>query len=110
SYARRISNLEGRLDRRFPPSFSYLLSHYSFPAFDLKLMTLFANTGEATHLELATRLFADRTMSPTLLAAGFIQIGQPADGSYDPVCFDCSQGRAEAPIVRLDHEAILQLG
>jgi hypothetical protein len=46
-------------------------------------------------------------MSPALLSAGFIQIGNPYFYNYDPVCFDCKLGAAEPRVVQLDHEAIL---
>jgi hypothetical protein len=40
---------------------------------------------------------------------GFLQFGLPHEGNYDPVCFDMKRrNSADAPIVQLDHEEILQ--
>jgi hypothetical protein len=46
-------------------------------------------------------------MSPHLLRAGFLQIGQWFIGHYDPMCFDCNSRTVEPRIVQLDHEEIL---
>src|SRR5205823_3300552 len=75
-----------------------------------RIMMFFANTGEDTFWELGKRLFQDQHMSPHLLAAGFLQIGNPFFYKYDPVCFDTKSPRIEKRIVQLDHEAILQRG
>src|SRR5690606_21606695 len=95
-----IESLETGLPRPFPPSFRSLVTRYMFPAFDLGPVHLFANTGEPElEEELAARLFADPAMSEGLLANGFVQIGRPVDGSYDPVCFDTKlrRGGGESP-------------
>ena len=70
----------------------------------------YAHTGEDTFWELGKRLFSDKHMSPHLLVAGFLQIGNPFFYNPDPVCFDCNSARPESRIVQLDHEAILQRG
>jgi hypothetical protein len=106
----RIEHLEKRTGRSFPPSFQYLLTNYSFPAFEFGSLMFFANTGEETFWELGKRLFQDPHMSPQLLEAGFLQIGNPYFYNYDPVGFDCKSPRIEKRIVQLDHEAILQHG
>jgi hypothetical protein len=106
----RIEQLETRTRRPFPPSFQHLLANYSFPAFEFGPMMFFANTGEDTFWELGTRLFQDQHMSPQLLEAGFLQIGNPFFYNYDPVCFDGNSPSIEKRIVQLDHEAILQHG
>ena len=106
----RIDELEKRTGSQFPPSFQYLLANYSFPAFEFGPMMFFANTGENTFWELGKRLFKDEHMSPHLLRAGFLQIGNPFFSNYDPVCFDGKSPRIEKRIVQLDHEAILQRG
>jgi hypothetical protein len=106
----RIEQLQQRTGRPFPPSFQYLLANYSFPAFEFGPLMFFAHTGEDTFWELAKRLFQDEHMSPHLLRAGFLQIGNPFFYNYDPVCFDGNGPRIEKRIVQLDHEAILQHG
>lgn len=104
----RIKQLEQQTGRPFPPSFQYLLANYSFPAFEFGPMMFFANTGEDIFWELGKRLFKDKHMSPHLLRAGFLQVGNPFFYNYDPVCFDINSPRIEKRIVQLDHEAILQ--
>jgi hypothetical protein len=106
----RIEELQRQIGSPFPPSFHYLLANYSFPAFEFGPMMFFANTGEDTFWELGKRLFQDQHMSPHLLRAGFLQIGNPFFYNYDPVCFDGKSPRIEKRIVQLDHEAILQRG
>jgi hypothetical protein len=108
--SRQIQQLEKRAGRSFPPSFHYLLANYSFPAFEFGPLMFFANTGEDTFWELGNRLFQDPHMSPHLLRAGFLQIGNPYFYNYDPVCFEGNSPRIEKRIVQLDHEEILQRG
>ena len=103
----RILRLEDRIGRVFPPSFLDLVSRFSFPAFEYGPLLFFANHCEETFWDLSRRLFSDPTMSPALLSAGFIQIGNPYFYNYDPVCFDCNLGAPEPRLVQLDHEAIL---
>jgi hypothetical protein len=103
----RIELLQARMGRRFPPSFLDLVSRFSFPAFEHGPVLFFANHREQTFWDLSRKLFADPTLSPALLSAGFIQIGNPYFYNYDPVCFDCNLGTTEPRLVRLDHEAIL---
>lgn len=103
----RIEVLQTRIGRRFPPSFRDFVYRYSFPAFEHGPLLFFANHREETFWDLGRRLFLDPAMSPTLLSAGFIQIGNPFFYNYDPICFDCSVGATEARLVQLDHEAIL---
>lgn len=103
--------LESRLPRRLPPSYRSLATRYAFPAFDLGPVHLFANTGAPEEVdELSVRVFLDPVMSGVLLRNGYVQIGRPVDGSYDPVCFDLNErrGGGESPIVRIDHESALQ--
>jgi hypothetical protein len=104
----RVRALETRLGRSFPRSFRSFLSRYSFPAFECGPIMFFANTGEPLFWELGTKLFADPHMSPVLLEAGYIQIGNPFFYNYDPICFDPNTSADEYRIVRFDHEAILQ--
>ena len=103
----RIQLLQDRIGRAFPPSFSDLVSRYSFPAFEHGPLLFFANHREETFWDLSRKLFSDPTMSPALLSAGFIQIGNPYFYNYDPICFDCNAGTSEPRLVQLDHEAIL---
>ena len=71
----------------------------------------FANTARGHVLGTpGKRLFQDPHLSPHLLRAGFLQIGNPYFYTYDPVCFDGNTPRIETRIVQLDHEEILQRG
>lgn len=106
----RIDDLHKRTGWQFPASFHYFLANYSFPAFEFGSLMFFANTGHDTFWELGKRVFQDEHMSPQLLKAGFLQLGNPYFYNYDPVCFDCNSPRPEMRIVQLDHEAILQRG
>ena len=103
----RMEVLQDRIGRRFPPSFLNLVSRFSFPAFEHGPLLYLANHSEETYWDLSKKLFEDPTMSPMLLSAGFIQIGNPFFYNYDPVCFDCNLGATEPRLVQLDHEAIL---
>ena len=56
-----------------------------------------------------TELLKTRESFPPCTKNGFLQFGLPHEGNYDPVCFDMKRRkRADAPIVQLDHEEILQ--
>jgi hypothetical protein len=104
-----IEPLEHKLPARLPPSFRSLVARYSFPSFEVGALALFANKGDGGEDELANAVFKDKVMVDVTHKAGFIQFARPADGWYDPICFDTG-GRSknrEFPIVRLDHEAIL---
>lgn len=68
--SRRIESLQHRIARRFPPSFLYFLSTYSFPAFECGPLMFFANTGEDTFWELEKRLFKGPHMSPAAVEGG----------------------------------------
>jgi hypothetical protein len=105
---KRLSDFQARLPRRLPQSFSSLLSRYSFPAFDVAGITLFAwDSAANSYTEDAS---APRgSLSEVLIPAGFVQIGRPSTGLFDAVCFDLN-GRAqnrEQRIVLADHEEIL---
>jgi hypothetical protein len=106
----RIRQLEARLRRSFPKAFRDLITRYSFPEFDCGPLTFFSNTGHDLFYELSGRLFLDPHMSPVLLEAGYLQIGNPFFPNYDPVCLAPSEPGQEGAVVQLDHEMILQHG
>lgn len=109
SYAPWIEQFESKLPARLPVSFHSLITRYSFPSFEVKSLALFANIWNDEEGELSSVIFKDKTMAEVTHKAGYIQFARPADGSYDPICFDTRErsGNQESPIVRLDHEAIL---
>jgi hypothetical protein len=107
--APRIEEFESKLPARLPASFRSLITRYSFPAFEVKSLALFANLGDDEEEELSNAVFKDKTIAGVTLHAGYIQFARPADGCYDPICFDTNRRskNREFPVVRLDHEAIL---
>jgi hypothetical protein len=101
----RLSELEARLPKRLPQSFTSLLSLYSFSSFDVCGISLFA-------WDKASNGYLDATKGPLaemLLPAGFVQIGRPDTGDFDAVCFDLNTPKQnrEYQIVRIYHEEIL---
>ena len=105
-----IEEFEAKLPRRLPPSFASLVTRYSFLSFELAEVEFFANLGDHEEEELVEVAFKDQYLWRPALAQGFIQIGRPTDGSYDPVSFDMRTSRSDGewPLVRLDHEELLQ--
>ncbi|HZG50998.1 MAG TPA: SMI1/KNR4 family protein [Pyrinomonadaceae bacterium] len=105
----RIEQFESRLPARLPASFRSLVTRYSFPAFAVNSLSLFANNDVEVEQELSHAVFQDKVIADVTLRAGYIQFARPADGRYDPVCFDTNERskNREFPIVTLDHEAIL---
>jgi hypothetical protein len=104
-----VAPFEARLPCQLPPSFRSLIRRYRFPSFDSGGVTLFGNVNGHDPDELVVRVFRDATLASVTQRNGFVQIGRPADLSYDPVCFDlrARTKSGEAPLVRLDHEQIL---
>ncbi len=104
-----IDELETKLGKRYPPSFHSLLTRYQFAPFEIGGIEFFANTGSDDIDEMSVAIFRDPIISQTTQAQGFVQFARPADGSYDPICFDTSAQahNREYPIVQIDHEQIL---
>lgn len=101
---------QNKLPQKLPESYFSFISRYAFPGFEIEPIFFFANTGEDNLWELSKRVFTDNFMSSFLRKNGFIQLGNPDNRSYDPVCFDCRQGLkkgSDYPIVQVDHEWIL---
>ena len=104
-----VADLESKLPKRFPRSFGSFIARYSFPAFDLWGISFFGNTGANNENDLEAAIFKDRGLCEVLLSNGYVQIGRPDSGDYDPVCFDPTGpiNNREYPIVRIDHEEVL---
>ena len=91
----------------YPRLFSDLLEHHSFITFDIGGVRIHSNLrGEEDNLE---DLLSDKFLTEAICNAGFSPFGRPSGGDYDRVCFDLRKGGRpmDAPIVVLDHEAIL---
>ena len=105
----RLIQFEATLPNRMPLSYESFLSRYSFVPFDAGGISFFgwySTSGEDPDMIPKT----NRDMSKELGSGGYVQIGRPDTGHYDPVCFDLNQPRQnrEWRIVLADHEQILQ--
>lgn len=102
--------LVSALPTKYPPSFMSLIGRYIFDQFTAEKITFYSNHGDNTDVDLSTAIFKDKIIFKTTTANGFLHFARPANGSYDPLCFDIRGGNKnkEYPIVRLDHESILQ--
>jgi hypothetical protein len=104
-----VEELEEKLPQRWPKPFRSLIQRYRFCNFEIGPLMPFANSGHQLFYELSDRVFKDKGIFPTLHKNGFLQFGLPHETNYDPICFDMKRrNRADAPIVQLDHEEILQ--
>ena len=106
--ASRLGMFEDKLPRRLPQSFASFLSQYSFPAFDVMGISLFAWDSDSNAYAEEAKA-AKNSLSELLLPAGYVQIGRPDTGDFDAICFDLN-GKAqnrEHRIVQVDHEEIL---
>jgi len=107
-----LVSLETRLPFRLPPTFRALVSRYCFPSFTRGPLWWYSvGLAEAARdsSELRVAMLRDRPMLRVLWKAGYLPFARPAEGSYDPVCFDFnsrSDGR-EPAVVRIDHEGVL---
>lgn len=104
-----VAPFERNLPFRLPPLFRELISQYAFDPFEWQGVRFFGNRGTGHDSDLVVASVRDPIIARVSQAHGFIQVGRPENGSYDPVCFD---GRhrsksGDAPLVRIDHEAVL---
>lgn len=91
----------------YPRLYLELVEHHSFVAFDIGGVRIHSNLrGKEENLE---ELWADKILTHALCEAGFSPFGRPSAGNYDRVCFDMRRrgGPVDAPVVVMDHEAIL---
>ena len=104
-----VAPFERQLPFRLPPSYRSLIARYRFPSFQCSRVTMFGNLTGQERDDLVIASTRDSTLSSVIRRSGFLQVGRPETGSYDPVCFDL-RNRAksnEAELVQLDHEEIL---
>ncbi|KFN41342.1 SMI1/KNR4 family protein [Arenimonas oryziterrae] len=102
-----LAKLEASFGRRLPEPYRSLLEFYRFRAFDVPGFESFSNLGDGSDEDITVAPFKDPAVRDWLIPRGFLQIGRPDTGSYDPVCLDM-RTRPDAPaIVRFDHEDIL---
>jgi hypothetical protein len=69
---------------------------------------VFSNAGTNSNRELRVVLESAVQRSSTLRGRGFLELGKPASGLFDPVCLDARQAKVgnEFPLVQIDHEAL----
>ena len=85
-----------------------LISRYIFDNFEIGNLWFFGNHGDEGWDDLSQAIFRDSRIFELTSSKGFLHFARPADGSYDPICFDIRNRRKEEySIVRLDHESIL---
>ena len=86
-----------------------LISRYTFEDFEVDKIWFFANRGNQEYEELSQAIFRDSIIFEVTSSKGYLHFARPVDGSYDPICFDSGNRKGkEFPVVRLDHESILQ--
>lgn len=104
-----LAPFEQSLPFRLPPAYRSLLLRYRFSAFVAGTVYLFGNLDGQSDDDLVVASIRDAALSAVVRANGFVQIGRPKSGGYDPICFDLRRRTksGEAGLVRLDHEAIL---
>jgi hypothetical protein len=102
-----LPELDARLPFPIPPAFRHFLNTREFLAFEAGGIAFFPNTPREPDT-FAHALFEDPIISKVTLASGFLQVGRPDTGSYDPICLAVRE--SQAPLVTLDHEEILVRG
>lgn len=92
---------------QYPMLFQAFVERHTFVAFVVGDVRVYGNVrGEEDSLD---DLMADKIITSELVNAGFLPFGRPSNGCYDRICFDIrgSHEPEDAPVVRMDHEAIL---
>jgi hypothetical protein len=109
-----IEDFERLLPHRLPDSFRSLVTRYRFPKVAVgrtKGTELFGNLGSRDPSELVVAAIQDPHLWPVVRDAGFLPIGRPASGSYDPICLNLrKRAGGDAPVVQVDHESVLTRG
>ncbi len=103
-----FKRVEAALPKRLPPSFSSLLSRYSFSSFEAGGISFFE--WEPPDHALSTVVPPTKgSLSEFLLPSGYLQIGRPDTGNFDAVCFELNRQKQnrEYRIVQVNHEEIL---
>lgn len=104
-----IVSFEAKLPFRLPPSFRSLVSRYRFGPFDVFGIRFFGNSGAGDLQDLVVASLRGPVLVRVCQRGGFLHVGRPSTGAYDPVCFDMTRrtNEGEAPLVCLEHEEIL---
>jgi hypothetical protein len=102
-----LAGFMAQMPERLPRSYEYLLTHYRFAVFRLSEVDFYSNLGDDGPSDLVAAAMADRALWSACVSSSLVPVGRPADGSYDPICFDLRRPGRDAPLVRLDHEDVL---
>jgi hypothetical protein len=112
-----VQDLEERAQVHFPAAFRSLISNYLFPSFDRGPIAFYAvgleeKTPDYDVYELRAAFSGNRVLPDFLLPLGLVPFARPDTWDYDPLCFDFREKseRADARIVRVDHEDIFLRG
>lgn len=91
----------------YPRLFQALLDLYCIKTFCSNSVLIHGN--DRNEPESLQSLMQDQLLTTSLVSNGFLPFGRPVDGSYDRICFDIRGliDPEDAPVVRMDHEAIL---
>jgi hypothetical protein len=121
----RVEISEGKLKRKLPRSFRFLISNYVFVPFEVGKIYFYGNQRSVFPKELeppifydecnpeksdlSKAIFEDKFLYRTFSKKGFIQFARPLDETCDPVFFDTRRKKSnyEYPIIRLGHEELL---
>jgi hypothetical protein len=109
-----IRELEQRAGLRFPSTFRELIGEYLFPRFECGPLSFYAvglseESPEFKFEELRGVIFKDAGLTDFLLPRKLFPFARPRTWDYDPICFDFREDpkAKDAPVIRVDHEAIL---
>ena len=93
----------------FPDLYEQLALSYRWYDVDIGQLRLVTSLGPGL-IGLQYSITKDRGLFDVLTPAGYVQFGKGPDVDYDPVCFDFFRRRpdGDCPIVKFDHEEILQ--
>ena len=83
-----IEKIIKRLPTKFPPTFMSLICRYIFDDFEAGKLWFFSNRGDQGWDELSQAIFRDKIIFKVTSSKDFLHFARPADGSYDPICFD----------------------
>jgi hypothetical protein len=108
-----IRGLEQRAGLRFPTVFRELIGDYLFPQFTCGPLTIYAvglseQSPQFEFEDLRGVIFKDDALTNFLLPRYMLPFARPYTLDYDPICFDFREDpkSKDAPVIRVDHEAI----
>jgi len=108
-----IRELEQEAGLRFPSAFRELIAEYLFPNFECGPLNFYAvglseQSPQFKFEELRGVILKDAGLTNFLPPRNLLPFARPRTWDYDPICFDfrADPKGKDAPIIRVDHEAI----